>query len=56
MAVLAGGRLLLLHPGKPVDLLEPLRYPEHPGEATSHVGNLCHTWAAKVSRLLRDGE
>ena len=56
VAVLAGGRLLLLHPGEPVDLLEPLGHPEHLWEATSHVGYLRHLLAARVSRLLRNRE
>ena len=56
VAVLAGGRLLLLHPGEPVDLLEPLGHLEHLGEATSHAGHLGHPLAARVSRSLRDGE
>ena len=56
MAVVAGGRLLLLHPGEPVDLLEPLGHLEHLGEATSHAGHLGHPLAARVSRSLRDGE
>ena len=56
VAFLAGGRLLLLHPGEPVDLLEPLGHLEHLGEATSHAGHLGHPLAARVSRSLRDGE
>ena len=56
MAVLAGGRLLLLDPGEPVDLLEPLVHLEHLGEATSHAGHLGHLLSVRVSRLLRDGE
>ena len=56
VAVLAGGRLLLLDPGEPVDLLEPLGHPEHLWEASSHVGYLGHLLAARISRLLRNRE
>ena len=56
MAVLALGHLLLLHPGEPVDLLEPFGHPQHLREATSHAGYLGHPVAVMVSRLLRKGE
>ena len=56
MAVHGGVHLLLLHPGEPIDLLEPLGHLEHLGEATSHVGHLGHPLAARVSRSLRGGE
>ena len=56
VAFLAGGRLLLLHPGEPVDLLEPFGHPQHLREATSHAGYLGHPFAVMVSRLLREEE
>ena len=56
VAVLALGHLLLLHPGEPVDLLEPFGHLQHLREATSHAGYLGHPFAVMVSRLLREGE
>ena len=56
VAVLAGGGPLLLDPGEPVDLLEPLGHLDHLGEAASHVGHLGHPLAARVSGLLMEGE